>query len=97
MNPNKRLTINEETACAVEDALGYYLLASANNYGAGYEGESCEDRDELYRQRELVTVFLARVMAARDLMEMDSRYTRLMENPQRSRPKKSKRNRKQKG
>ncbi len=66
-----RITIDLETAGAVEDALSYYLLASSENFGAGYDHEDIEDVRQLIYERGLVASFMERIGQARDRMEQD--------------------------
>lgn len=39
-----RVSINDDTLYAVEDALSYYLLASAENFGSGDHDEELEQK-----------------------------------------------------
>lgn len=64
-----RLTLDAETAGAVEDALSYYLTASSQNFGAGYEGEDQDDVRQLLHERGLVSDLHARIAAGRMRIE----------------------------
>lgn len=56
-----RLTITDETATAVADALSYYLTASSDNFGAGFGEMHPADAAEAKRERKLVAAFIARL------------------------------------
>lgn len=67
MTGRTRLTLDVYTAGAVEDALSYYLMASADNFGAGYP-DDVDTADQLREERSLVVAFLDRIIEARDRM-----------------------------
>lgn len=69
MADTSRITIDGETAGAVEDALSYYLASSSENFGSGWGDEDAEDVRQLIHERGLVAAFMERVEQARHRME----------------------------
>ena len=56
----KRISIDPETATAVSDAVSYWLMASNENFGAGWNAGD-DESETLQQQRKLARRFMHRL------------------------------------
>jgi len=60
--PKANVKINSETASAIADGLSYYLAASEQNYGAGWDSLHPWDAAAAQRQRRILSKVVDRMM-----------------------------------
>jgi hypothetical protein len=56
-----RMRVDVDTASAVADALSYYLMASSENFGSGFDGEDYETVAAFQNERRLIEQFQHRL------------------------------------
>lgn len=57
-----RIMVDAETANVVADAIAYYMVASSDNFGSGYEGMDATMADQMRHERKLVGEFVERLI-----------------------------------